>query len=251
MSPGPSVKYYEVLLNIVDKINRGEYPRNSLLPSEPQLAQIYKVSRGTIRQALDSLERQGMIARISGKGTLIVGSTTKEPTILSFTEQVRRKGKIPSTQVLATAIISAADAGGRVQEAFLLDEQKASSTSIYFIDRLRCADNLPVAHQKIYLLASDFSPGLLNEFDFSGSIFNLYNRFYRHAAWADEFIQARQANPDEVELFQMVDLPIAQRLVYERDRITYDDHNLALEVLKSIERSDFFVSYRYHILTRQ
>lgn len=250
MPPGPNVKYYEVLQNIVEKIGRGEYPRNSLLPSEPQLALIYKVSRGTIRQALDSLERQGMIARISGKGTLIVGNSTKEPTIISFTEQVRRKGKIPSTQVLATTTITAEEAGGRVKEAYLLDEMKSPLTSIYFIDRLRLADNLPVAHQKIYLLASDFNPGLLDEFDFSESIFNLYKRFYRYAAWADEFIQARLANPDEVELFQMQEIPIAQRLLYERDRITYDDHNLALEVLKSIERSDFFVSYRYRILTK-
>jgi GntR family transcriptional regulator len=250
MASSGTVKYYDIMQQISKKIENGEYPRGTDLPSEPQLAVIYKVSRGTIRQALASLEREGIIARISGKGTRVVGLPSKEPTIISFSEQVRRKGQTPSTKILAKSIIAADQAQGRVAEAFLLDENQAKNTQVYRIDRLRFADDSPVAQQILYLLVSDFSINLLEE-DLASSIFNLYQRYYRYPAWADEIIHARPARQDEIDLFRMHNVPEEERLVYERDRITYDEQNLALEVLKSIERWDFFNHYRYRILTRR
>ena len=45
----------------------------------------------------------------------------------------------------------------------------------------------------------------------------------------------------------MKDLPAGGRLVYVRDRITYDGNDRVLEVMRSVDRGDFFRPYRYAI----
>ena len=200
-------KYYEIKEQIEARILEGEYPPGSRLPSEPELVNAYNASRGTVRQALQELERDGIIARRSGIGTIVVRQA-KTAWIASFTEQVKARGLTPSTRVLSADKIMASEANGRVCEAFLLNEEQAAHTPVFRIDRLRCADGQPVARQTLYLLSADFRSDLLEVEDFTGSIFSLYARYHRRVAWADEIIQARLALPDEVELFQLHDLPL-------------------------------------------
>jgi GntR family transcriptional regulator len=242
-------KYFEIKELIEATILQGEYPVGSKLPSEPQLVEIYNASRGTIRQALDALERDAIIARRSGAGTYVIRKPSKEPRVISLTKQVKAAGKKPVTKVLVADKIMASKAGGRVCEAFLLiDPEQAARTPVFRIDRLRCGDDQPLARQTLYLMASDFKPNLLEKEDLSQSIFDLYDRYHRRVAWADEIIQARPATPEEVELLQMRDLPPARQFVYVRDRISYDEQNLALEVMTSVDRGDFFRAYQYRIV---
>ncbi len=49
----------------------GNYPAGSRLPSENQLQQHLSVSRNTVRQALNSIETEGLIERIPGRGTFV------------------------------------------------------------------------------------------------------------------------------------------------------------------------------------
>jgi len=50
---------------------RHEYIVGGRLPSEPELAEQYGVSRGTVRQALAVLEQEGIIIRRQGAGTYV------------------------------------------------------------------------------------------------------------------------------------------------------------------------------------
>lgn len=50
---------------------RSEYVSGGRLPSEPELAEQFGVSRGTVRQALTILEREGAIFRRHGSGTFV------------------------------------------------------------------------------------------------------------------------------------------------------------------------------------
>lgn len=239
-------KYFEIKEQIKHMIQSGEYTTGSQLPSEFKLAEIYNVSRGTIRQALSELEREEVIARRSGIGTIVLRKP-KQPIILSFTAQVRAAGLTPSTRVLEKEIIMASQAGGRVVEALARDPAQAESTEIYRIDRLRYGDETPLARQTIYLLVGDFRSDVL-EYDFTGSVFDLYTRYGRRVAWADEIIQARPATLAEIDLLEMHDLDPRQQFVYVRERISYDQENLPLEVMTALDRGDFFQGYRYRIL---
>jgi GntR family transcriptional regulator len=241
-------KYYEVKEQIEAMIHRGEFPVGSQLPSEPELAETFNVSRGTIRQALGELARDAIVARRSGSGTFVIRKPTKKAQLVSFRKQVRAAGMVPTTRILAKEQIMASEAEGRVCEAFFIEPEHAADTPVYRIDRLRCGDDRPLARQTIYLLAADFKPDLLETEDLTQSVFTIYARHHRRVAWADEIIQARPATPEEVDLLEMQDLPPEGRFVYVRDRVSYDQENMPLEVLISIDRGDFFHGYRYRVV---
>ena len=241
-------KYYEVKERIEAMIHQGKFPIGSQLPSEPELAEMFNVSRGTIRQTLGELARDAVVARRSGSGTFVIRKPTKAARVVSMRKQIRAAGMVPTTQVLAQERIMASEAGGRVCEAFFIEPEQASQTPVYRIDRLRCGDGRPLARQTIYLLASDFKSDLLETEDLTGSVFAIYAHYHRRVVWADEIIQARPPTPEEVELLGMQDLPPEGRFVYVRDRVSYDQENMPLEVLLSIDRGDFFHGYLYRVV---
>ena len=63
--------YYQIETILKSKILREEFEPGALLPTESALAQEYRVSRVTVRQALSSLEKDGFIVRQRGKGTFV------------------------------------------------------------------------------------------------------------------------------------------------------------------------------------
>ena len=95
---------YDQLFDILrDKIQNDMAP-GDLLPSERQLSQQYGLSRTTVRLALDSLEKMGLVTRRHGKGTYVSDARHSETDLAlcySFTEEMRRLGKTPKTQVLS------------------------------------------------------------------------------------------------------------------------------------------------------
>lgn len=54
--------YEEVARKLAEKINSEEFPNGSFLPSERELAEMFSVSRPTIREAVRSLQSSGLIS---------------------------------------------------------------------------------------------------------------------------------------------------------------------------------------------
>src|SRR5699024_7349737 len=65
-------KYYEIYLQLKQKIMEEKYEESELLPSENALAKEYSVSRETIRKALDYLSQDGLIQKKQGKGSIVL-----------------------------------------------------------------------------------------------------------------------------------------------------------------------------------
>ncbi len=63
--------YYQVESVLRQMISRGDLGPGSCLPNEEALAREYSVSRTTLRQALSSLEVDGLIVRKRGLGTFV------------------------------------------------------------------------------------------------------------------------------------------------------------------------------------
>ena len=63
-----------VYLHIMKNIREGIYKPNEKIPSENELAEIYKCSRNTVRSALNRLSALGFVKTYKGKGTFV-----KEP----------------------------------------------------------------------------------------------------------------------------------------------------------------------------
>src|SRR6201992_734710 len=66
-------KYAQVFAEIQRRISEGEYAPGTLLPSEHQLVEAFRVSRPTIVKALSSLRQDGWIETQQGKGSFVRG----------------------------------------------------------------------------------------------------------------------------------------------------------------------------------
>ncbi len=66
-------KYAQVIAEVQRRIESGEYPPGSLLPSEHRLVSEFSVSRPTIVKALSVLRQEGWIDTQQGKGSFVRG----------------------------------------------------------------------------------------------------------------------------------------------------------------------------------
>ena len=83
---------------------RQEYVVGGQLPSEPDLAAEFGVSRGTVRQALTILEREGVIFRRQGSGTFvhyISRVQTRAEHAYEFSDLLRIAGFEPTIQMVS------------------------------------------------------------------------------------------------------------------------------------------------------
>jgi GntR family transcriptional regulator, sialic acid-inducible nan operon repressor len=63
---------HEVLDRLLVRIRSGEAPAGSLLPSERELMQAFGVGRPAVREALQALERMGLVAIVHGEGARVL-----------------------------------------------------------------------------------------------------------------------------------------------------------------------------------
>lgn len=62
-------KYVIIANDLKEKILNGEYAHNSLIPTEHQIMNRWKVSRHTVRKSLKVLADDDLIYTIKGSGT--------------------------------------------------------------------------------------------------------------------------------------------------------------------------------------
>lgn len=77
------LKHVKVYDQLYARIESGEYPEGSQLPSETDLSKIMGVSRMTLRHALALLREDGLIHNIQGKGNFVQGKKKTAEKIFS------------------------------------------------------------------------------------------------------------------------------------------------------------------------
>ena len=72
LQPDGRKLYQQVAVAVSDAIQRGEFKPGPRLPSERELADEYKVSRPTVREAMIALEVIGIVRSRHGSGIFVV-----------------------------------------------------------------------------------------------------------------------------------------------------------------------------------
>ena len=117
-----------------------DVPAGSQLPPEPELAAELGVSRATLREALSSLEEEGLVRRTRGSGTFVADRPRMVNNLdanFGVTDAIRASGGAPGTE-RATVRVEAASA----DEAQRLDIEPGEDVAV--LDRVRTADGRPV-----------------------------------------------------------------------------------------------------------
>jgi len=119
------------------------------LPPEPELAAELGVSRATLREALRSLEDEGLVRRTRGAGTFVADRPRVANNLdanFGVTDAIRASGMEPGT-VDGSARVEAASA----DEAERLDLKPGEDVVV--VDRVRTADGRPVVLSRDILAA--------------------------------------------------------------------------------------------------
>ena len=98
----------ERVLDLIERLGVGD-----AIPSERQLSSGLGVSRLTVRAALDDLVREGYLLRRRGSGTFVSEpKIAQELTMTSFTEDMQRRGMVPSSRTLELRVTPGGGAPG-------------------------------------------------------------------------------------------------------------------------------------------
>ncbi|WP_116201535.1 GntR family transcriptional regulator [Amycolatopsis circi] len=213
----PEPLYFQIARQLHAAIDDGRLPAGSRLANELDLAASLRLSRPTIRQAIQSLVNQGLLVRKRGVGTQVVRTKVSRPLRLSsLYDDLAGLGGAPETAVLCNRLEDA-DA----ESAALLETP--SLTRIRRLKRIRSTDGEPLAVMNNYLPG-----GLLDPSDADLREKGLY-QLLRAAGVrlhsAQQSIGARLATPEDAELLD--EEPGAPLLTMQRT--TYDETGRVVE----------------------
>ena len=197
------------------------------LPSELELAARFGVSRMTARQAVQNLAAEGLVQRRRGAGTFVAPRPIHrhEGSLMSFTEDMRRRGMEASSRLL--------EAGLRAASTADLDALRLpDGARVVAISRLRLADGAPMAIEHAALPA-EFAGVLADDLE-AGSLHESMIARGRVPAISRSWIRARIASSAESRL---LGLRARSALLVER-RIIYGTDGLPLEHTETMYNAD-------------
>jgi len=120
-------------------IENGIIGPDDALPPERDLAEMLKVSRITVRKAIDELVEDGLLIRKQGSGTFVSNRVEKNfAKLTSFSEDMRARGRQPRSVWLNRA-------EGTVTPEESLTLRSSPGTPVYRFHRIRYADDAPMA----------------------------------------------------------------------------------------------------------
>ncbi len=222
---------YEILRS---KILQGIWASGVLFPTEMELMAEYQVSRATIRQVMERLVREGLVFRQQGRGTFVAEPTLEQglTRIISFTEDMRRRGLVPETKILAEEIILA---NPDVSRALNLREAE----NVAYLKRLRLANNEALCIEESFI-SEALCPGLF-ETDFSVQPLRetLDDKFGIRIVRALQKIHAITASH---EIAKELKIPSNSALLYI-ERTSFNQLDQPIEFLRLYFRGDRYSLY--------
>ncbi len=104
---GHAPLYHQLKELLRDKIESGEWQPGQRIPPERELCLAFNVSRATTTQALNDLERMGLVERRQGKGTFVAQPKLVQSLLefYTFTESTLARGLVPTIKILSLGVI--------------------------------------------------------------------------------------------------------------------------------------------------
>lgn len=227
--------YHQLKQLLCERIERGEYKPGDLIPGEHDLQQAFQLSRTTVRQALQELERAGYVTRHRGRGTFVTRNRAVHnlDPAARLGEHLKAQGIRPGWRVLS--------AGVQVAPLPVAERLRlAPGARVFCSRRLRLADDLPLGYLVAYVpvgLVGDLDHGLLGV---GGSRDYLRARGALRGSQAERSLEAAAADHDEAGSLSLT----PGSPVLKIHRLTVGVDGRPLEDCCGTYRGDRF---RYHI----
>jgi GntR family transcriptional regulator len=222
-------KTQRIYLLLKEQILKGVVPAGQRLPSEPQLAASHRLSRVTIRRALEGLERDGLIRRQPGAGTFVLDNSSRKGVVGDLSNMLAHliaMGRATRAKLLAFNYITPPPV---VAEELRLRPEERVQLSV----RVRYIDDTPFSHLTTYV--PERIGVTYSEEDLSSTpLLTLLERSGVVADKANQNISATLAGP---EIAEMLQVEVGSPLI-AMTRVVYDDEGAGVEYLSALYRPD-------------
>ncbi|HEX5422304.1 MAG TPA: GntR family transcriptional regulator [Candidatus Acidoferrales bacterium] len=188
--------YRRIQNSIRKRIETGKLRPGDVVESERELAKLHKVSLMTARHALADLAREGLVERRHGAGTFVAPPKIHFNKLMSYTEQMASRGLSARSKIVR---LSSEESDPEIAARLSLP----SASALAVVQRVRQAGDEPFALETCYLSADEF-PGLVSSALERSSLFSSLEREYGVTlAYADEEIDATDADQRTAELLSI------------------------------------------------
>jgi GntR family transcriptional regulator len=188
--------YRRIQNSIRKRIESGKLSPGDMVESERELARIHKVSLMTARHALADMAREGLVERRHGAGTFVAPPKIHFNKLMSYTEQMSSRGLSARSKIVR---LSSEEIDPEIAARLSL----ASASPLVVVQRVRQAGDEPFAFETCYLSAEQF-PHLATPTLERGSLFSILEGEYGLTlAYADEEIDATDADQRTAELLSL------------------------------------------------
>jgi GntR family transcriptional regulator len=230
-SASPIPLYHQIYMDLLILIQSKQLKPDDLLPPEMELMKAYNVSRQTLRDAMDLLEKENLIKRTAGKGTIVLAAQTRIQFIMSqsYAIQMKNLGYKPGSKVLKLnrTVID--------QKSPVKLQSKLGSPALELV-RLRYANDEPIGVQYTTIIIDSMLDLADNDFN-KESLYNLLLTKYRLPInQIDYAVSAVTADPWHQVL---LNLEKAEPLLLIHT-LTYLDNGSPIEETASYYRADKF-----------
>lgn len=228
-------RYHQVYVTLRTWVLDGTYKAGEQIPTEPQLCEMFDVSRITVRKAIDNLAREGWLVRQQGRGTFVQLSA-KPAASSADLDAIRHR--------VADLAAATEVRGLRVAEV-LPDEETAAALGLEDDERVQRASHVRTLKGVPLGLITTWVPLAVAErvalSDMAQQpMFELLATAGIRVARADQYIGATLAGVDLAGVLEIeVGAPVL-RLV----RVVFDRSDKPVERVVALYRAD---AYQYHM----
>lgn len=219
----------ELAATFEQHIFSGRWTTGLKIPAERTLAATHHVSRQTVREALDELERAGLIDRHHGSGTYVAPRRLEQSLLSHFSiiESLRYAGAKVGTEVRSHTLVTALPQIAR-------ELSIRAGTRVLELERLRTVDGSPFMLERTWLPATRL-PGITQAAVADDGLYpTLRNHYGIILVRAIESFEPVLLRPQEAAPLQ--DEPGRPALMLTRT--TYDDTDRPIETARAILRAD-------------
>jgi len=228
--------YKQIANNIKKDMKSAGLSQGDAIPSEAKLAGNYEVSRVTIREAIKQLVEENILYRIQGSGTYISHNKIEHDILKlqGFTEEMSELDNNPSNDILEFQLM---DPPEDVQEQLQMEKNE----KVYFVKRLRLADQEPLILEESYLpvnLFPDLSIEVMKQskYEYIGSKGYKIDRRYGKLIPRmpnEEMMKLLHIDEEDPILFMQASSTFKDGTVFEYSKIYFHPHKYSFNVLSS------------------
>ncbi|WP_119168709.1 GntR family transcriptional regulator [Algihabitans albus] len=229
------MKAHRIFLLLKDAIMSGRMEPGEKLPGELKLAEQHKVSRVTVRRALQALREAGLVARRPGIGTLVLEQPLDARLTASVSNLLPNMVQMSEASHVRLLEFSYVEPTGMVRERLGMSSSERVQRSI----RVRLMNDKPFSYLVTHVperIALNY-----NEADLADTpLFALLERSGVKVSQATQTISAALADQ---EVAQALSVAVGSPLI-SLTRVVYDQDGRGVEHLDALYRPD---RYRFQI----